>query len=113
MKYLDKLFEIKDALNHTEESDRIFLEAVKEAFMFHYNHSKVYKNICDAEDFDIEKVKTIDDVAYIPHFLVDAFKWYDLLSIDKSEVAATFTSREPADKKAISPGIKLPKADSR
>ncbi len=100
MKYLDQLFKIKDVLNHTEEKDRIFLEAVKEAFVFHYHHNEVYKNICDAENFDIETVKTIDDVAKIPHLLVDAFKWYDLLSIDKSEVAATFTSSGTSGQKS-------------
>ncbi len=31
MKYLEKLFEIKEVINHTQESDLIFLEAVKEA----------------------------------------------------------------------------------
>jgi len=100
MKYIDRLFEIKDALNHTEESDKIFLEAVKEAYRYHYSHSEVYKNICDAENFDIETVKAADDVARIPHLLVDAFKWYDLLSIDKKEVAATFTSSGTSGQKS-------------
>lgn len=100
MKYLDKLFEIKDAVNHTVESDRIFLEATKEAYMFHYNHSKVYKNLCDAENFDIKKIKTVDDVAYIPNFLVEAFKWYDLLSIDKSEIVLTLTSSGTSGQKS-------------
>lgn len=100
MKYLDQLFEIKDALNHTEETDRIFLEAVKEAFMFHYTHNQMYKNLCDAEHFDINTVKTTDDLARIPHLLVEAFKWYDLLSIDKSEVEATFTSSGTSGQKS-------------
>ena len=100
MKYLDQLFEIKNALNHTEETDRIFLEAVKEAYRFHYDHSRVYRNLCDAEQFDIKTVKTSDDLARIPHLLVEAFKWYDLLSIDKSEVAATFTSSGTSGQKS-------------
>ena len=100
MNYLDKLFEIKEVVNHNEESDAVFLEAVKEAFNYHYTHNEMYKNLADDEGFKIESVKTIDDLAHIPHILVDAFKWYDLLSIDKSEIAATFTSSGTSGQKS-------------
>ncbi|MBE0650513.1 MAG: acyl-protein synthetase [Bacteroidales bacterium] len=100
MKYLDELFELKDALNHTKEADDLFLAAVKEAFAFHYQHNKVYKNLCDDEGFNIESVKTVEDVVYIPHFLVDAFKWYDFLSVDKSEIVSTFTSSGTSGQKS-------------
>ncbi len=100
MKYLNRLFEIKEAVDHTPESDAVFLEAVKEAFRFHYEHNKIYRNLCDAENFDINTVKTTQDLARIPHLLVDAFKWYDLLSIDKSKVTATFTSSGTSGQKS-------------
>ncbi len=100
MKYLEKLFEIKEAINHTQESDSIFLEAVKEAFNYHYTHNEMYRNIADAENFDINSIKNLDDVANIPHILVDAFKWYDILSIDKAEIAATFTSSGTSGQKS-------------
>ena len=100
MKYLDQLFSITEVVNHTKESDSIFLEAVKEAFNYHYEHNKMYRNLSDTEAFDINEINTIDDLAQIPHILVDAFKWYDLLSIDKSEIAATFTSSGTSGQKS-------------
>ncbi len=100
MKYLDKLFDIKEVVNHSEESDAIFLEAVKEAFTYHYTHNDMYRKLADAEGFNLDTINTIDDLAYIPHILVDAFKWYDLLSIDKSEIAATFTSSGTSGQKS-------------
>ena len=100
MKYLDKLFAIKDVLNHTEESDHIFTEAMKEAWDYHYHRNEIFRNICDAEQFDINTVKTPDDTARIPHLLVEAFKWYDLLSVDKSEIVATFTSSGTSGQKS-------------
>jgi len=100
MKYLEKLFEIKEVVNHNEEHDAIFLEAVKEAFDYHYQRNEMYRNLADAEAFDIHCIKTLDDLANIPHILVDAFKWYDLLSIDKSEIAATFTSSGTSGQKS-------------
>jgi len=100
MKYLEKLFEIKEAVNHNSESDAVFLEAVKEAFNYHYQRNEMYRNLADAEAFDINSINTLDDLAQIPHILVDAFKWYDLLSIDKSEIAATFTSSGTSGQKS-------------
>lgn len=100
MKYIDKLFEIEDALNHTKESNHIFFEAMKEAFSHHYKHNQVYKNICDNENFDIKTIKSYNDLYKIPHIIVDAFKWHDLLSIDKSKVVATFTSSGTSGQKS-------------
>ena len=85
-KALDELFEIDDVLNHTQKSDELFLQAMKEAFNFHYTHNEVYKNICDDENFSIDNVKTIEDLSYIPHLLVDIFKWYKLLSLPKEDL---------------------------
>jgi phenylacetate-coenzyme A ligase PaaK-like adenylate-forming protein len=100
VKYIDKLFEIEDALEHTKQSDKIFFEAMKEAFLHHYTHNKVYKNICDNENFDINSVKSYDDLRKIPHIIVDAFKWHDLLSIDKSKIVATFSSSGTSGQKS-------------
>ncbi len=100
MKYINELFEIKDALNHTKQSNELFFEAMKEAFSHHYKNNKVYKNICDNENFDINSVKSYDDLYKIPHIIVDAFKWHDLLSIDKSKVVATYTSSGTSGQKS-------------
>ena len=100
MKYLDQLFSIGDVLNHNDETDELFVNSVKEAFDFHYHHNQVYRNLCDNEEFDIHQIKSIDDVALIPHFLVDAFKWNDLLSVDQSEVVANFTSSGTSGQKS-------------
>jgi len=100
VRYIDELFEIKDALNHTKRSNELFFESMKEAFLHHYKHNKVYKNICDNENFDIKDVKNYDDLYMIPHIIVDAFKWHDLLSIDKSKVVASFTSSGTSGQKS-------------
>jgi phenylacetate-coenzyme A ligase PaaK-like adenylate-forming protein len=100
MKYLDKLFELKDVLDHSPEKDQIFVEAVKEAYAFHYEHNEVYRKLCDDELFDIARVQTPDDTAAIPHLLVEAFKWYNLLSISPDEVEATFTSSGTSGQKS-------------
>ncbi len=100
MKYIDKLFEVQDAINHTKKSNQLFFEAMKEAFLYHYKNNEVYKNICDQENFDINTLESYDDLYKIPHIIVDAFKWHDLLSIDKSKVVATFTSSGTSGQKS-------------
>lgn len=100
MKYIDRLFELEDSLNRTKESEELFFEAMKEAFLHHYKNNKVYKNICDNENFDIESVKGYDDLYKIPHIIVDAFKWHDLLSVDRTEIVATFTSSGTSGQKS-------------
>ena len=100
MRYIDKLFEVKDALNHTRQSNQLFFEAMKEAFFYHYKNNSVYKNICDNENFDIKSIEGYDDLYKIPHIIVDAFKWHDLLCVDKSKVVATFTSSGTSGQKS-------------
>ena len=100
MKFIDKLFEIEDALNHTQESKELFFEAMMEAFIYQYNHNEVYKNICDNEDFNVQSIKSYDDLHKIPHIIVDAFKWHDLLSVDKKKIVATFTSSGTSGQKS-------------
>jgi len=100
VKYIDKLFKVEDALNHTKQSNQLFFEAMREAYLYHYKNNKVYKNICDNENFDIKSVKSYDDLYKIPHIIVDAFKWHDLLSIDKSKIVATFSSSGTSGQKS-------------
>jgi len=100
MKYIDKLFEIENALEHTQESKQLFFESMKEAFLFHYENNSVYKNICDNENFEIKQLQNYDDLYKIPHIIVDAFKWHNLLSIDDAEVVATFTSSGTSGQKS-------------
>jgi phenylacetate-coenzyme A ligase PaaK-like adenylate-forming protein len=100
VKQIEKLFEIEDALNHTPESNQLFFEAMVEAFSHHYRNSSIYRNICDNENFDIDSIKSYDELYKIPHIIVDAFKWHDLLSIDKSEIVATFTSSGTSGQKS-------------
>jgi len=100
MRYIDKLFEVEDALNHTQKSENLFFEAMKEATLHHYKHNKIYKNICDNDNFNFNDVQTINDLYKIPHIIADAFKWHDLLSVDKKDIVATYTSSGTSGQKS-------------
>lgn len=97
---LDKLFELDEAVAHSKKSDKLFFQAMQEAFKFHYKNSKVYKQICDDEDFTPDDLNTQKDLYKIPHIMVNVFKWYNLLSIPKDEIVATFTSSGTSGQKS-------------
>jgi phenylacetate-coenzyme A ligase PaaK-like adenylate-forming protein len=100
VKYLNKLFEIDDAFCDTQECNDIFFNAVREAFEFHYRNSEIYRNICDQENFRFDSIGSIDELYKLPHIIVDAFKWHDILSIDRSKIVSTFTSSGTSGQKS-------------
>lgn len=55
----------------------------------HYNHCKLYKNMLDNFQFDINKQQKIEDIPFLP---VRLFKQYELCSVSKEEVVKTMTS---------------------
>ncbi len=91
-KNIEKLFNLKDAINHTDESNELFFLAMKESFAHHYNNSSVYRELCKKQNFSIENLKTEEDLSLIPSIFVDIFKKYDLISVPRSEIDVTYTS---------------------
>ena len=89
---IEKLFQLKDAISHTDESDKLFFLAMKESLIHHYNNSPVYRELCKKQNFSIENLKTEDDLCGIPSIFVDIFKKYDLVSVPRSEIDVTYTS---------------------
>ncbi len=100
MRWIDKLFEIEDAFCDTKECNDIFFNAMREAFEFHYKNSEFYRNICNQDGFKFDSIGGVDELYKIPHVIVDAFKWYDLLSVDRSKIVATFTSSGTSGQKS-------------
>lgn len=100
MKWIDRLFEIEDAFCDTNECNNIFFEAMKEAFEFQYLQNDLYRSICEQVGFSFDSIAGIEDLYQIPHIIVDAFKWFDLLTISKDQVVATFTSSGTSGQKS-------------
>lgn len=90
--FTNKLYEIEDCYNFSDENLDIFLNSMKEAFQFHYKHSQVFRGICEQFNFNIDNINTLHDVSNIPHILVTAFKTHTLLSVPESEIFINLTS---------------------
>ena len=77
MSYRYKLFHLKDPYK-LEGTDDLFVKAMKENCLYQYQHCPDYKRILDSFHFDINSLKTIDDLASLPFIPTLYFKHHEL-----------------------------------
>ena len=44
------------------EADDLFMQALQEECVFHYEHNEMYQRFCDRKDFDPHKPFTIEEI---------------------------------------------------
>jgi len=72
-----------------KEKKSIFISAIKESLIHHYENSKEFKQICNNNKFDVNGDFDIEDLPYLP---VSIFKKFELISIPKENVFKTIYS---------------------
>lgn len=88
----EKLFQIEDVYDYSDENSKLFLESVKEMFQFHYERSQIFRGICDQYMFALQDIQNENDIYRIPHIFVTAFKKMKILSLPEEEIVITLTS---------------------
>lgn len=76
------------SLEHRDKAG-LYLRALSDLTKRHYTRCPQYKRLLDTLGFAPEKVKSAEDIPFVP---VRLFKEYDLLSVDRSQVVKTMTS---------------------
>lgn len=71
------------------EKRELYVNALSELTVHHYNQCPEYKKLLDNIQFDPQNITKTTDIPFIP---VRLFKEYDLLSVKKEEVVKTMTS---------------------
>ena len=69
-------------------SQKQFEKIALKLFRFQYEHNKVYRNFCDLLNTDVQKVKSLQQIPFLP---IQFFKSHDVLS-NENQVQTTFTS---------------------
>lgn len=69
-------------------SHKEFIKSALKAFRFQHANNRVYREFCDLLDVDPTKVKTLEDLPFLP---IQFFKTHDVLSV-KETVKEIFTS---------------------
>ncbi len=72
-----------------EKKEELLTFKLKQMTKNHYHKCDMYKNMLDGICFNIDEIKSLYDIPFIP---VSLFKELDLLSIEKSEVFKVMTS---------------------
>ncbi len=90
-KYVNKLVKHKHPYD-VERTNQIFTEAIKENVKYHMRNCPSYNTIMEDFSFDIETVKTIDDLANIPFIPTLYLKRHKLFSIPYKKMAIKATS---------------------
>lgn len=74
------------------ESDSLFVEAMKEITQWHIDHSEFYKKLSLSQQFSVNQIKNLNDCLQIPHLLAHFFKSHEILSVEKNKVTLHLTS---------------------
>lgn len=72
----------------TISSHKQFEKIALKVFRFQYENNKVYRGFCDFLNTDVQKVKSLDKIPFLP---IQFFKSHDVVSV-RDEVQETFTS---------------------
>lgn len=98
-KYVRKLFNTKhpyDTINTTE----LFVNAMRENAIFHYNHSKEYKQILDSASFDPSSITSMSDLERLPFIPTLYLKNHQLFSKPLWKMPIKATSSGTSGKKS-------------
>ena len=76
------------SLAHREKTE-LYVDALSALTRHHFDNCAEYRRLLKVLGVDLAGMKTLEDIPFLP---VRLFKRYELLSVDKSEVAKTMTS---------------------
>lgn len=89
---LEQLMLAPDVYRLTPEKDRLFLDAMRSAIAHHRAASPFYAALCAHKGVTEADLRTLADLAAVPHVFVNVLKHHELLSVPREEVALHLTS---------------------
>ena len=92
LKNVQALCDIKDPYSQFQETEPLFLEAMKEITRWHMLNSEYYQKLAQSQNFSVEQIHSMNDCLKIPHLWAHFFKGHEILSIDRNKVSLHLTS---------------------
>lgn len=87
----EKLFAYKQIYDQVG-SEGLFLEAMKESIEHHRAHCEFYRKLLDRQGFSSMAIQSTKDLRKIPTIPAHFFKYHEILSISKKDIAVHATS---------------------
>ena len=91
MKKQNQLFSYKKPYD-TENTNQLFLEAVRENCRFHYEHCRDYARILKSKGFHPDDLKQYEDIEKLPFIPTLYFKRHKLFSVPEKKLLVKATS---------------------
>ena len=85
----------KEPFTESPDSDRLFLDAMSQSLIFHYDNSDIFKEFCIKKNFNPYHDFTIDEIPFIPSTI---FKKLKLSSVHKDDIIKTVHSSSTTGK---------------
>ena len=92
LKNVQVLCEQENPYDNFQDSNELFIKAMKEITSWHMENSFFYKKLAASQDFHIDEVKTLEDCVKIPHLWAHFFKGNEVLSIPSTDIFLHLTS---------------------
>lgn len=89
---VEKLCSIENPYDDFSKTSHDFIAAMKEIVKWHTEKSPFYKRLVENSKFNIEDIKTENDLINIPHVWAHFFKTHELMSVSPDEVYLHLTS---------------------
>ncbi len=86
---IENLVSLEPFSLHEPEKRPVFLRAMQEAILFHYNNCENYRNFCKKRGFEPAGDFSIQDIPFLP---VDVFKDVKLISVPAKDIHRTVHS---------------------
>jgi phenylacetate-coenzyme A ligase PaaK-like adenylate-forming protein len=91
MKARENLFKYNKIYDQ-QGSEDLFLEAMKESVTHHRLNNAFYHKLLDEHHFNVEQIRTLEDLVSIPPIPANFFKYHEILSVSPSDVEVHATS---------------------
>ena len=97
---VQKLCEVTTPYENSESIERLFVTAFKEIMLWHQKYNSFYASLLEKEKFEIESLKSIEDIMRVPFIHANFFKLHETLSVEKTQVIEHMTSSGTSGQKS-------------
>jgi hypothetical protein len=92
MANIQKLCDLKNPYQVTDESERLFVQGMKENITWHSENNKFFARLIESRNFNAEQLKSGEDCAAVPFVVANFFKAHEQLSVPKEKISVHLTS---------------------
>jgi phenylacetate-coenzyme A ligase PaaK-like adenylate-forming protein len=92
MANIQKLCELSSPYQVTDESDSLFVKAMRENIQWHAENNQFFRRLIESRNFKADQLSTIEDCADVPFIMASFFKAHEELSVSKDKITVHLTS---------------------